>query len=313
MRVNEMNEKDWELLAALAQERNLTRAAQRLYITQPAVTRRVQQIERELGCKVVVRGPRGVELSAEGEHLARFAAEELIRLRGLREYINDRSDEVRGTLRLACANAFARTRLPDLLRQFAARFPQVDAHVVTGHSARMGRLLISGEAQIAIVRGRFDWAERALPLTCDPFYYAACAKALDMDELPRRQQIRIVTDAPLEAELHRWWTERYHEPPRISTVVDRSDICVEMLRKGLGYSLLSGMYIHDQPCLWRKRLVFADGRALRRDTGAYCRESSLRVRAVNAFWQFLSETGRAETDAQKTTVTASAENNHLHN
>ena len=286
-----MNEKDWELLAALAEDRSLTRAAQRLYITQPAATRRVQQLERELGCKVIVRGPRGVELSAEGEYLARYAVGEIERMRRLREYIDSRGDEVRGTLRLACANAYARCRLPDVLKRFARRYPLVDVHVVTGHSARMGRLLVSGEAQIAIVRGRFDWPERSLPLPCDPFYYAACAEPLDMDELPGRPQIRIVTDAPLEAELHRWWTERYHEPPRVSTVVDRSDICVEMLREGLGYSLLSGMYIHDETKLWRRRIVFADGTELRRDTSAYCRQSSLRVRAVAAFWEFLDAAG----------------------
>ena len=51
-----MNEKDWTLLVTLAQERSLTRTAQKLYVTQPAVTRRLQQIERELGCAVVVRG-----------------------------------------------------------------------------------------------------------------------------------------------------------------------------------------------------------------------------------------------------------------
>ena len=62
-----MNEKDWTLLVTLAQERSVTRAAQKLYVTQPAVTRRLQQIERELGCAVVVRGARGVELSAEGD------------------------------------------------------------------------------------------------------------------------------------------------------------------------------------------------------------------------------------------------------
>ena len=80
-----MNEKDWTLLTALAAEKNLTRAAQRLYVTQPAVTRRIQQIERELNCAIVVRGARGVELSAEGEALARYAAEELQRLQALRE------------------------------------------------------------------------------------------------------------------------------------------------------------------------------------------------------------------------------------
>ena len=100
-----MNEKDWTLLTALAAERNLTRAAQRLYVTQPAVTRRIQQIEQELNCAIVVRGARGVELSAEGEALARYAAEELQRLRELREYIDNHGADVRGMIRLPAGDS----------------------------------------------------------------------------------------------------------------------------------------------------------------------------------------------------------------
>ena len=284
-----MNERDWTLLTMLAQERSVTKVAQKLYVTQPAVSRRLQQIEQELNCAIVVRTPRGVELSAAGEHLARYAAEELERLRSLREYIDGQSDEVRGTLRLACANAYARCRLPELLKRFAARYPHVDAHVVTGHSSRMGRLLASGEAQIAIVRGRFDWAEESFALDADPFYYVVSSSPLDLSRLPELPQIRIVTDSPLEDELHRWWTERYRVPPRISTVVDRSDICMEMVRQSLGYSLLSGLYIGNETKLFREKIVFASGEALTRETSACCRTSTLSVRAVRAFWDFLRE------------------------
>ena len=288
-----MNERDWTLLTMLAQERSVTKVAQKLYVTQPAVSRRLQQIEQELNCAIVVRTPRGVELSAVGEHLARYAAEELERLRSLREYIDSQSDEVRGTLRLACANAYARCRLPELLKRFAARYPHVDAHVVTGHSSRMGRLLASGEAQIAIVRGRFDWAEESFALDADPFYYVVSSSPLDLSRLPELPQIRIVTDSPLEDELHRWWTERYRVPPRISTVVDRSDICMEMVRQSLGYSLLSGLYIGNETKLFREKIVFASGEALVRETSACCRNSTLGVRAVRAFWDFLREDANA--------------------
>lgn len=282
-----MDDKDWTLLATLARERSVTRTAQKLYITQPAVTRRLQQIERELGCGVVVRVRRGVELSAEGEHLAAYAAEELERLRALHEYIGNCSETVRGTLRLACGNAYALSCLPVVLKRFSAVCPEVDVHVVTGHSRHMVRRLSSGEAQIAIVRGRTEWAEESFALAADPYYYLVSAEPVDPERLPCLPQIRIVTDAPLEAELHRWWTERYRQPPRISTVVDRSDICLEMIRHGLGYSMLSGLYVAGFPELRRERIVFSDGNALRRETRACCRTSTLRVRAARAFWDFL--------------------------
>ena len=146
---------------------------------------------------------------------------------------------------------------------------------------------------MAIVRGTFDWPEESLPLDADPYYYIVSAAPVELERLPDLPQIRITTDAPLEAELHRWWTERYRRPPRVSTVVDRSDICVELVRRGLGYSLLSGLDVQDCPDLFRARLVFASGkRELHRDTRAYCRAASLQLRAVRAFWNFLRERGQ---------------------
>ena len=82
-------------------------------------------------------------------------------------------------------------------------------------------------------------------------------------------------------------------PPRISTVVDRSDICMEMVRQSLGYSLLSGLYIGNETKLFREKIVFASGEALTRDTSACCRTSTLGVRAVRAFWDFLREDASA--------------------
>ncbi len=286
-----MDDKDWRLLVALARERGVTRAARKLYVTQPAATRRLQQIEREMNCAVVVRGTRGVELSAEGERLAAYAAEELSRLETLRQYIDNCSETVRGTIRLACANAYALSMLPALLKRFRAAFPEVDVHVVTGHSRYVERRLDSGEAQIAIVRGRSDWKEESFELSADPYYYIVSSAPVDLERLPGLPQIRIVTDAPLEAELRRWWTERYRLPPKISTVVDRSDICIEMVRRGLGYSMLSGLYIGAFPGLRRERVVFSSGSALYRGTRACCRASSLKVRAVREFWNFLRERG----------------------
>ncbi len=282
-----MNEKDWELLAALAEEKSLTRAAQRLYITQPAATRRIQQLETELGCPLLVRSRSGIELTTEGEETANYAAAQLLRLEELHRSLDNSGAEVRGTVRLACANAYARSCLPGLLKKFSALYSRVDLRVVTGHSSLTARRLISGEVQAAIVRGSFDWTDERLALGADPYYYVAHSEPVDLDRLPEMAQIRIATDAPLQAELDRWWTERYRCPPRVSTIVDRSDICIEMVRQGLGYSILSGLYLQSCPDLYRERIVFGGGRLLRRDTCAYCRASTLQIRAVRAFWEFL--------------------------
>lgn len=282
-----MEEKDWRLLVALAEQRSMTRAAEHLYITQPAATRRVQQLENELGCTLMLRSHSGVELTSEGEAVCRYAAAQIEELEKLRCALQERGEQVRGTLRLACANAYARSRLASLLQEFSRRQPLVEVHVVTGHSNEMLRRLASGEAQMAVVRGEFHWSEAETELDADPCYYVTSVSPLSMEELPAAPQIRIVTDPSLQLDIDRWWTAHYRRPPRVVAVVDRSDVCIEMVRRGLGYSLLSGLYLEGYPDLYRHRIA---SETVRRRTRACCRSDALRLRAVRAFWDFLNET-----------------------
>ena len=289
-----MDQKDWSLLTALAEEKSLTKAAQKLYITQPAATRRLQQLEQDFGCRLIIRTSRGITLTSEGEHLARYAAEELERLESLRCFMNNCGPDIRGTVRLACASAYARPCLPRILKRFSSLYPLADVQVVSGYSSSMLRLLTRGDAHIAVARGDVAWEEEQFLLRADPLYYAVSADPFELEDLPRLPQIHVTTDSPLEEALHRWWTEHFRVPPRITTVVDRSDVGLEMVRQGLGYSMLSGLYIQDDSRLFRRPLVFPDGRGLTRESRAFCRKSSLQIRAVRALWDYLREEAGAE-------------------
>ena len=56
-----IKQKDWLIIKTLYEEKNITKTAEKLYITQPALTYRLQAIEQEFGVKIVNRGKKGVE------------------------------------------------------------------------------------------------------------------------------------------------------------------------------------------------------------------------------------------------------------
>ena len=64
---------------AVAREGNVTRAARQLHITQPALSRQLSELEREMGCELLLREPRGVTLTEQGM-LLRKRAEEIVSL-----------------------------------------------------------------------------------------------------------------------------------------------------------------------------------------------------------------------------------------
>ncbi|MDS9201619.1 LysR family transcriptional regulator, partial [Streptococcus pneumoniae] len=70
-----MDEKDWEAMQVLHEEKNISRASERLYISQPALTYRLKNLEKDMGTKLFFKTKKGIELTAEGVYLAQYADE----------------------------------------------------------------------------------------------------------------------------------------------------------------------------------------------------------------------------------------------
>lgn len=75
-----MEEKDWVLLKTLYEQQTLTKTAEILFVSQPSLTYRIQQLEKEFGITIIYRGRRGIEFTPQGEYLARYAKDMLHQL-----------------------------------------------------------------------------------------------------------------------------------------------------------------------------------------------------------------------------------------
>ena len=80
-----MEDWDWRILQVLHEQKNITKTAQALFMSQPALTARLQHIEKEFGIKIVVRTSKGVQFTPQGEYLARSSEEVLQKIRDIRE------------------------------------------------------------------------------------------------------------------------------------------------------------------------------------------------------------------------------------
>ena len=132
----------------IAAERNIGRAAQRLYISQPALSRQMQQLEREVGAPLLVRTTRGVELTETGEQL-------LEKSRDLLEAFDaalavGRREEPRGPLALGLPLAGGRDLWFGLARAYAERYPRVEVEVRQAMTEHLQRQIHAGELDGAI-------------------------------------------------------------------------------------------------------------------------------------------------------------------
>ncbi|MDF2501978.1 MAG: transcriptional regulator, LysR family [Anaerosporomusa subterranea] len=277
-----MEYKDWIILKTVTEEKNVTKAAERLYLSQPALSYRLKNMEKELGATILVRTANGVSLTPQGEYLLAYAHEMLQRFTQLKERIQDMDNKVQGTLRLGCSAVIAHYELPSILKDFLASYPDVEVSVKTGMSQKINRLLQKDEISVAILRGEFPWNEEKHLLRNEPICLVS-SQPIELEELPYKPRIIAQTDAPLQAMFEEWWRQNFNKPPKVTMELDSMETCRQMVCNGLGWAILPAIGISSHHELYSKPLYWKNGQPLYRPTWLLCHHSALELSAVRAF------------------------------
>lgn len=232
-----MDEKDCELIQMLSQTQNITKAAERLFTTQSALTKRIQKLEDELGCELFIRSRKGVLFTPAAERILPYTRQVTESMDRIRSQAAIYRKEVAGTLKLGVSINFARYRLPDILKRFMDQYPLVDIHINTMQSTGLYQSLVKNDISIAIVRGSFKWDEGSVTLSNEPVCLVtdrehAGAPLSDFPYIGRH------TDAGFYEKIQLWRAENGCQNSRTNLWVDDIGSCLEMVSRGIGWSIL---------------------------------------------------------------------------
>jgi DNA-binding transcriptional LysR family regulator len=135
----------------VAAHASFSEAAESLYLTQPAVSKRVAQLEAELGTRLFDRIGRRVSLTAAGSALLPQAKRLLNDARELRRMAGDLSGEVGGRLLMGTSHHIGLHRLPAPLKRFTTDYPEVELDIRFMDSEAACRAVETGDLELAIV------------------------------------------------------------------------------------------------------------------------------------------------------------------
>lgn len=136
---------------AVAESGSFSRAAERLFATQPAISKRVAALEADLGVPLFDRLGRGIRLTEAGEIFLVSARRLLAEARASREEVRALGSAVTGRLRLGTSHHVGIHRLPPVLRAFTQAHPGVDLDLLFMDSERACAEVADGGLELAIV------------------------------------------------------------------------------------------------------------------------------------------------------------------
>lgn len=156
---------------AIAEEKQITAAAQRLHMSQPPLGQQLKGMEQELGVQLILRTGKKLELTDAGQALYKHALH-------LTKLLEETEIEVRkigmGTLGklMIGVNTLSSAALPQLLRTFKTRYPGATYKIQQNESAQLLRLIRERAIELAIVRLPLELNDfEVLRLQSEPFYF----------------------------------------------------------------------------------------------------------------------------------------------
>lgn len=158
-----------ETFCAVAELGSLTRAAEHLNLTQPAVTRQLRTLERQLGVVLLTRTPQGVTLTVVGHAVLPHARQALAAVRALQQAAVDASGSQTRRLRIAAGLMVMLYVLPPVVSAFRSTHPEVDVDLQPSHQRVAVERLLDYEVDAAVIASPVRSPQvQAIPILHDP-------------------------------------------------------------------------------------------------------------------------------------------------
>ena len=140
----------YKVFCQVGKSKSFSKASKELYMTQPAVSQSIMQLERELDVRLFNRTPKGVSLTNEGELLFEYVNSAINLIKAGEEKILEFKDLTMGELKIGVGDTISKHFLLPYLEFFHNKYPNIKFKMINGTTLELCALIKSGEIDIAI-------------------------------------------------------------------------------------------------------------------------------------------------------------------
>ena len=239
------------LLGVVDNGLNITAAAERLYTSQPGISKQLRLLEQELGVQIFSRKSKSlIGITPAGATVVEYARKIMRDVDNIRSVGKDLMAEQEGTLSIATTHTQARYVLPDIISQFHERYPNVNLELHQGTSEQIETLVAENRVDFAIATDSrqlfpelnllpcFHWDRIVLAKKDHPL--ANNEEPLSLEELARHPLITYVFSSNRESSFLQAFAEKSLEPNVVFTARD-ADVIKTYVRMGMGVGVIAPM------------------------------------------------------------------------
>lgn len=255
---------------------HFTRAAERLHLAQPSLSRQISSLERELGVELFHRARGNVSLTAAGERLLPIARRMLADAESARGEMAELAGLRRGRIRLGATPTLCTSLVVDVLAEFRERYPGIDIEILERGSRSLIAALVEGALDLAlIVTSVSSGGARAVlerePILSERLVAASSAAAPDPFGSVAGDAIRAIELAELAAVPQVSFPENYDLraamdiafsaeglTPSIAVEGAEMDAALSFAERGIGVAVVPAMVAVNRPALRATPFAAAD-------------------------------------------------------
>jgi len=232
-------------LHTVAKLGSVSRAAEELRLTQPAVSLQIRLLEDGAGTPLLQRVGRGIQLTAAGEILARYALEILDLWNGAADDLAALQGEQGGTLRIGAITT-AEYLIPPFLVRFTEQRPQVKVQLKVGNRADIIRMLATHEIDLAIMgsaprelrTSATPFAKHPMAFVASPSHPLMKKKRLSLDDLKSANMFVRERGSGTRSTVENLFKQEGHKL-HIGSELSSNEAIKQLVEAGLGISFLS--------------------------------------------------------------------------
>jgi len=234
---------------------NISRAAQSLYTSQPGISKQIRALELELGTDIFVRNGKHLSnLTPAGQKIIEMAREILQKVHAIQSVAHEYTAQDKGSLEIATTHTQSRYILPEVIKGFINRYPEVSLHMHQGSPMQISQLAADGTADFAIATEALELYSNLVMMPC--FKWNRCILVPEGHPLCQESRLSLkqIASYPLvtyvygftgRSKLDDAFRRQNLEPKVVFTAVD-ADVIKTYVRLGLGIGIVASMAIEER-------------------------------------------------------------------